>query len=77
MDKPEIDLVRYGVLWQKVQDYERRFDDMSAKIDKMESSIETLVAMANQGKGGFWMGMVIVSAVGSLIGYFTHLLGKP
>jgi hypothetical protein len=76
MDKPEIDPVRYGVLWQKVQDYERRFDDMSAKIDKMESSIETLVAMANQGKGGFWMGMVIVSAVGSVIGYFANLIGK-
>ena len=77
MNAPEIDLVRYGVLWQKVQDYERRFDEMSAKIDKMESSIETLVAMANQGKGGFWMGMVIVSAVGSLIGYFAHIFSKP
>ena len=76
MDKPEIDPVKYGVLWQKVQDYERRFDDMSAKIDKMETSIETLVAMANQGKGGFWMGMVIVSAVGSVIGYFANLIGK-
>jgi len=69
--------VKYGALYQKVQDYERRFDDMSAKIDKMETSIETLVALANQGRGGFWMGMVIVSAVGSLIGYFTHLLSKP
>jgi hypothetical protein len=76
MNSPEIDPVRYGVLWQKVQDYERRFDDMSAKIDKMEASIETLVAMANQGKGGFWMGMVIVSAVGSVIGYFANLIGK-
>ena len=78
MNVPEsIDPIRYGVLWQKVQDYERRFDDMSAKIDKMESSIETLVALANQGRGGFWMGMVIVSAVGSVIGYFAHLFGKP
>lgn len=77
MNVPEIDPVKYGVLWQKVQDYERRFDDMSLKIDKMETSIETLVAMANQGKGGFWMGMVIVSAIGSLLGYFAHLLGKP
>ena len=76
MNIPEIDPVRYGVLWQKVQDYERRFDEMSAKIDKMESSIETLVAMANQGKGGFWMGMVIVSAIGSVIGYFAHLFVK-
>jgi hypothetical protein len=76
MDKPEIDPVRYGVLWQKVQDYERRFDDMSAKIDKMETSIETLVALANQGRGGFWMGMVIVSAISSLMGYVSHWIGK-
>lgn len=76
MDKPEIDPVRYGVLWQKVQDYERRFDDMSAKIDKMETSIETLVALANQGRGGFWMGMVIVSAISSIMGYVSHLIGK-
>jgi hypothetical protein len=76
MDKPEIDPVRYGVLWQKVQDYERRFDDMSAKIDKMESSIEALVALANQGRGGFWMGMVIVSAISSLMGYVSHWIGK-
>ena len=76
MDKPEIDPVRYGVLWQKVQDYERRFDDMSAKIDKMESSIETLVAMANQGRGGFWVGMAVVSAISSVMGYVSHLIGK-
>jgi hypothetical protein len=76
MNSPEIDPVKYGVLWQKVQDYERRFDDMSTKIDKMESSIETLVALANQGRGGFWMGMVIVSAISSLMGYLSHLLGK-
>ena len=76
MDTPEIDPVRYGVLWQKVQDYERRFDEMSAKIDKLESNIDRLVAMANQSKGGFWMGMVIVSAMGSVIGYFANLIGK-
>jgi hypothetical protein len=76
MDKPEIDPVRYGVLWQKVQDYERRFDDMSAKIDKMETSIETLVAMANQGRGGFWVGMAVVSAISSVMGYISHWIGK-
>jgi hypothetical protein len=49
----EIDPVKYGVLWQKVQDYERRFDQMETKIDKMEVSIEKLVALANQGVAGF------------------------
>jgi len=76
MNSPEIDPVKYGALVQKVQDYERRFDEMSAKIDKMETSIDKLVEMANQSKGGFWMGMVAVSAFGSVIGYVSHWFGK-
>lgn len=76
MNAPEIDPVKYGVLWQKVQDYERRFDEMSAKIDKMETSIERLVEMANKSKGGFWMGMVAVSAIGSVLGYVANWASK-
>jgi hypothetical protein len=76
MNAPEIDPVRYGVLWQKVQDYERRFDEMSAKIDKLETNIDTLVELANQGKGSFYAGLVMVSAVGSVLGYLSHWLGK-
>lgn len=68
----DIDPVKYGVLWQKVEDYERRFDDMSKKMDKMESQLEQLVGLANQGKGGFWAGMALVSAISSFIGYFSH-----
>ena len=76
MNAPEIDPVKYGVLWQKVQDYERRFDEMSAKIDKLETNIERLVELANQGKGSFYAGMVMVSAVGSVLGYLSHWLNK-
>jgi hypothetical protein len=76
MAVPEIDPVKYGVLWQKVQDYERRFDDMEKKMDKMESNLEKLVALANQGRGGFWAGMVLVSAASSVVGYFTSLWQK-
>jgi hypothetical protein len=76
MNAPEIDPVKYGVLWQKVQDYERRFDEMSAKIDKLETNIERLVELANQGKGSFYAGMVMVSAVGSVLGYLSHWIGK-
>jgi len=76
MNAPEIDPVRYGVLWQKVQDYERRFDEMSAKIDKLETNIDKLVEIANQGKGSFYAGMVMVSAIGSILGYLSHWVGK-
>ena len=69
MATPEIDLVKYGVLWQKVE-------SMEAKIDKMETQLETLIALANKGRGGFWMGMVFVSAISSVIGYISHLFGR-
>jgi hypothetical protein len=57
-----IDLVRYGVLWQKVQ-------DMDKKFDKMERQLEQLLELANKGKGGLWFGMSIVSAASVVIGY--------
>lgn len=74
--QPEIDPVRYGVLWQKVQDYERRFDDMDKKMDKMEDNLEKLVALANQGRGGFWMGMAIVSFVSTGMGWLMSWINK-
>ena len=71
-----IDPVKYGVLWQKVQDYERRFDTMEKQMEKMEHNLEKLVALANQGRGGFWVGMSIVSAesaaAGYIMSYFKH-----
>lgn len=72
----DIDLVKYGVLWQKVEEYERRFDDMDKKMTKMEGQLEQLVALANQGRGGFWAGMALVSALSSAIGYVSHWIGK-
>lgn len=76
MSDEKIDLVKYGVLWQKVEDYDRRFDQMDKKMDKMERQLEQLVGLANQGKGGFWAGMALVSAVSSVIGYFSQYLHK-
>ncbi len=67
MESSEIDPVRYGAMWQRVQDYERRFEVMDKKLDKMERQIEELLALANKGKGGFWMGMTIASMAGGVI----------
>lgn len=62
----EIDLVKYGVLWQKVQ-------DMDKKVDKMERNVEELLALANKGKGGLWFGMTVVSGVSVVIGYVISI----
>jgi hypothetical protein len=58
----EIDLVKYGVLWQKVQ-------DMDKKVDKMERNVEELLALANRSKGGLWIGMSIASAFSAFVGF--------
>jgi hypothetical protein len=42
---------------------------MSVKIDKLEANVEKLVAMANQGRGGFWAGMAFVSFISSGVGF--------
>jgi len=68
-DGNEIDLVKYGVLWQKVQ-------DMDKKVDKMERNVEELLALANKGRGGFWMGMTIASSVGAAVAWIAgHMKG--
>ena len=76
MDPVEIDLVKYGALWQKVQDYERRFEVVDKKLDKMEHQLEELLALANKGRGGFWMGMTIASSVGAAVAWLAgHMKG--
>ena len=65
----DFDPIKYGALWQKVQDLDK-------KVDKLEAGMEELLALANQGRGGLWVGMAIISAVSTIIGYLTHWMHK-
>lgn len=76
MEPGEIDPVRYGAMWQRVQDYERRFEVIDKKLDKMERQIDELLALANKGRGGFWVGMSIASSVGAAVAWVAgHFKG--
>jgi hypothetical protein len=61
----DIDLFKYGHLVSQVESMEK-------KIDKLEKSMEELIALANKGRGGFWAGMMIVSALSSAVGFIAH-----
>ncbi len=61
-EQNEIDPVKYGVLWERVT-------QMDKKIDKMESQIQELLELANKGKGGFWMGMTMASIFGGVVAW--------
>lgn len=73
-DKGSIDLVRYGVLWNKVENYEHKFEAMEKKIDAMESDLKKLVLMAERSKGSLWALMGVASVVGGAISILTDFL---
>jgi len=73
----ELDPVKYGVLWNTVENNEKKLEEMSKKIDKLESSIEQLVKLVNQSRGALWMGLAILSVISGVIGFVgSYFSGK-
>jgi predicted PurR-regulated permease PerM len=58
----EIDPIKYGAMWQKVQNMEKT-------MNKMETQMEELLELANKSKGGFWTGMAIASALSGIVSF--------
>lgn len=55
----EINPVEYGKLVHAVEALE-------LKVNSMDADIKELLKLANQSKGGLWVGMSIAAALGSL-----------
>jgi hypothetical protein len=64
-----IDLYKYGKLVATVESLEK-------KVDKLEAGMEELLELANKGRGGFWAGMMVVSAISSIVGFIAHWWGS-
>ena len=60
-----IDPVEYGKLLAQVE-------TLTNKVEGMDRDIKTLLALANQSKGGFWMGMTIASVAGGFLTWFVQ-----
>lgn len=61
----EIDPIKVGVMWQKMETMER-------EVSELRDDVKTLLEMANKSKGGLWAGMMVVSAISSFVGYISH-----
>ena len=68
MEDNGIDLYNYGKLVATVESLEK-------KVDKLEAGMEELLELANKGRGGFWAGMAVVSAISSIVGFIAHWWG--
>lgn len=66
----DIDPIKFGVTWQKVE-------AMEHEVAELRADVKQLLELANKGRGGFWVGMAVVSAFSTFIGFVSHyFLGK-
>ncbi|CAB5218114.1 hypothetical protein UFOVP202_54 [uncultured Caudovirales phage] len=63
----EIDPIKFGVTWQKVE-------AMEHEVAELRKDVKALLELANKGRGGFWAGMAIVSAFSTFIGFVAHYI---
>lgn len=63
-DLDNFDMFKFGGLVKQVE-------TLQEKVDGMDKDIKTLLAMANQSKGGMFAGMAIASFIGGLVTYLT------
>lgn len=70
----ELDPVKYGVLWNTVENNEKKLEEMNKKMDKMEGKLEELLSMAERSKGSLWALMGIASVGGAIISFLTDVI---
>lgn len=63
----DIDPIKFGVTWQKVE-------AMENEVAELRKDVKQLLELANKGRGGFWAGMAIVSAFSTFIGFMSHYI---
>ena len=63
----EIDPVKFGVTWQKVE-------SMEFEVAELRKDVKALLELANKGRGGFWAGMAVVSAFSTFVGFMSHYI---
>jgi len=55
---------------------EAQVEALQSEVHSLSQDVKTLLELANKGKGGFWIGMTIASAMGGLFTYIGERLMK-
>jgi len=60
----EIDARDFGRL-------EAQVEALNGQVTQLSTDVKALLELANKSKGGFWMGMVIASALSGVVSFFA------
>ena len=52
---------------------EAQVEALQAEVHQLSNDVRALLELANQSKGGFWMGMVIASALSGVVSFFAEV----
>lgn len=55
---------------------EAQVEALQKEVHALSADVKSLLELANKGKGGFWMGMTIASAVGGLLTFIADRVWK-
>lgn len=55
---------------------EAQVEALQKEVHALSQDVKSLLELANKGKGGFWMGMTIASAVGGLLTFIADRVWK-
>ena len=69
----EIDPIHYGQLTAQVSQLRTDMEKMERTIDKMAGQIDVLMGLVNQGRGAFWVALIVGGAISSV---GTFLINK-
>ena len=50
---------------------EAQVEALQVEVHQLSNDVKALLELANQSKGGFWMGMVIASALSGVVSFFA------
>ena len=50
---------------------EAQVEASQVEVHQLSNDVRALLELANQSKGGFWMGMVIASALSGVVSFFA------
>jgi len=66
----DIDPREFGKLEAEVQ-------SLRSQVSALQSDVRELLELANRSKGGFWIGMSIAAALGSIVSWVaTHIMQR-
>jgi hypothetical protein len=69
--------VEYGRVLERLSHQEGQIVEMRRDLGNMKSQLEELIALANRGKGAWWIALTFVSAISSTLAWGVSSFWRP